>query len=60
MALVRRLSKIALRILLIGTGLVVLLACSGLAYRAYRQHQGEKALAIETANGIDEAMFIPI
>jgi pimeloyl-ACP methyl ester carboxylesterase len=58
--LARKLLKIALRVLLIVSGLVVVLACSGLAYRAYRQHQGEKALAIEAASGIDEAMFVPI
>jgi pimeloyl-ACP methyl ester carboxylesterase len=58
--LARKLLKIALRSLLMVIGLVVVLACSGLAYRAYRQHEGEKALAIATANGIDEAMFVPI
>jgi pimeloyl-ACP methyl ester carboxylesterase len=58
--LVRKLLKIALRILLIVSGLVVVLACSGLAYRGYRQHQGDKALAIGTAKAIDEGTFVPI
>jgi hypothetical protein len=37
-------------------GLLVILIFSALAYRAYRQRQNSNALAIHTANGIDEAM----
>jgi len=39
---------------------LVVLIGSGFAYRAYRQHQAEKALAIVTRNGIDEGMFVQI
>ena len=56
----KKVGKIAARLFLIVLVLLVVLACSGLAYRGYRHHQGDKALAIGTANGIDEAMFVPI
>jgi pimeloyl-ACP methyl ester carboxylesterase len=52
-----RIAQIALLSLL---GLIVVLILGALFYRAYRQHQNSAALAIHTANGIDEAMFVPI
>jgi pimeloyl-ACP methyl ester carboxylesterase len=51
----------AAKLILLGLlGLAVALVGSGLVYRAWRQHQADKALAIRTANGIDEAMFVSI
>lgn len=43
--------------------LVVFLATlvgAALAFRAYRQHQAAQAIAIHTANGIDEGMYVKI
>jgi pimeloyl-ACP methyl ester carboxylesterase len=40
--------------------IVVVAAVAAFGYRAWRQHEGEKALAISSPNGIDEAMFVPI
>lgn len=56
----KRVWKIAARILLIVFGLLIVSIGSGLSYRAYRQHQLDKAMRISTANGIDEAMFVKI
>lgn len=52
--------KIAAAILLSVFGLLSVAIASGLSYRAYRQHQLDKAMRIWTANGIDEAMFVKI
>jgi pimeloyl-ACP methyl ester carboxylesterase len=41
-------------------GLSLALIVSGLAYRGYRQYQSDKALSIDSANGIDEAMFVRV
>ena len=44
-------------------GLVVLIAvvvAAGFGYRAWRQYDGERQLAITTASGIDEATFIGV
>lgn len=43
--------------------LVVLLVAAALAgggYRAWRQHEGEQALAITAPNGIDEGLFVSV
>lgn len=52
--------KITARILVIVSSLVAVLLASGLGYRAYRQHQAEKTLAIKSLNGIDEGTFVRI
>lgn len=41
-------------------GITLVLTGSGFVYRAWHQHQADKALTIRAANGIDEAMFVPI
>lgn len=41
-------------------GTTPVLIGSGFAYRAWRQHRADKALVIHAANGIDEAMFLPV
>jgi pimeloyl-ACP methyl ester carboxylesterase len=46
--------------LLEALALVAALVCAALAYRAYRQHQNVRALAIRTPNAIDEALFVRI
>ena len=33
---------------------------SGLGFRAYRQHLGARALAINSSNGLQEAMYVKI
>lgn len=55
-----RVWTISKRVVLSLLGLGLVLIVSGLAYRAYRQHQSDKSLAIDSANGIDEAMFVRI
>jgi len=54
---IRKVAKLAL-----ASALAILLAAlaTGLVYRAYRQRQVEKLLAIDTPDGIDEAMFVKI
>jgi pimeloyl-ACP methyl ester carboxylesterase len=56
----RMMWKVARVVLLNLIGILVILIVSGLSYRAYRQHQNATALAINTPNGIDESMFVPI
>ena len=47
--------------LLLGFVVLVLTTAAALAgYRAWRQHEGEVALAIATPNGIDEGLFVPV
>jgi pimeloyl-ACP methyl ester carboxylesterase len=41
-------------------GFVGILIVAALSYRGYRQHQNASALAIHTANGFSESMFVPI
>jgi pimeloyl-ACP methyl ester carboxylesterase len=41
-------------------GVVLLLVAVGLGFRAYRQHENAKILAIHTPNGIQEGMYVPI
>jgi pimeloyl-ACP methyl ester carboxylesterase len=41
-------------------GVLVLLVISGLSWRALRQHRLSEAMAIHTANGIDERRFVRI
>src|SRR5712671_3970115 len=41
-------------------GLVAVIVGGVLAYRAYRQHQNVEALAIHTAHGIDESLFVKV
>jgi pimeloyl-ACP methyl ester carboxylesterase len=41
-------------------GFLLVLIGSGLAYRAYQQHEIAKTLSINTPNGIDEGMFVKI
>src|SRR5688572_8382235 len=46
---------------LLGLVLLVVATAAALAgYRAWRQHEGEQALAIATPNGIDEGLFVPV
>ena len=40
--------------------LVVVVAITGLSYRAWRQHEANDAIAITSSNGIDEATYVPI
>lgn len=40
--------------------LVLIAALSALGYRAYRQHEYAQVLAISSAAGIDERLFVPI
>jgi len=49
--------KFALLSMLAGA---ILLISLGLGFRAYRQHVNARILAIHTANGIQEGMFVPI
>ena len=56
----RTIWKVVKLILLSLFVLLVLLLAAGLAFRAYRQHQIAQALAIQTPNGIDEAMYVKI
>jgi pimeloyl-ACP methyl ester carboxylesterase len=47
--------------LLLGLVLLVVAAAAALGgYRAWRQHEGERALAIPAANGIDEGLFVDV
>ncbi len=39
---------------------VALAVCSGLGYRAWRQHEGEALMRIATPNGVDDALFVEI
>jgi pimeloyl-ACP methyl ester carboxylesterase len=41
-------------------GAVILLVALGLGFRAYCQHENAKILAIDTPNGIQEGMYLPI
>jgi pimeloyl-ACP methyl ester carboxylesterase len=52
--------KITRRVVLSLLGLVLALIGSGLAYRAYHQHQRDRAMAIESSNGIDKGLFVRI
>ncbi len=56
----RRLLKLAGRIALLGVALVVLAAGVLLSWRAFRQHANAKALAISSADGINESGFVEI
>jgi pimeloyl-ACP methyl ester carboxylesterase len=47
-------------VFLFGFALLVLLACTGLALRAHRQHVIARTIAIRTPNGIDERMYVNI
>src|SRR5262245_22281858 len=40
--------------------LLVLAVGTGLAYRAWRQHEGETAMRITTPNGVDDALFVEL
>jgi len=47
--------------LLLGVVLLVVVAAAALGgYRVWRQHEGERALAIPAPNGIDESMFVDV
>jgi pimeloyl-ACP methyl ester carboxylesterase len=47
--------------LLLGLVLLVVVAAAALgSYRAWRQHEGERALAITAPNGIDEGLFVDV
>jgi pimeloyl-ACP methyl ester carboxylesterase len=41
-------------------GLILATIAAGLAYRAFRHHEIARATAIDPANGVDEALFVPI
>jgi pimeloyl-ACP methyl ester carboxylesterase len=56
----RKIAKITMFTLLGLLGVVILLAALGLGFRAYRQHENAKILAIHTPNGIQEGMYVPI
>jgi pimeloyl-ACP methyl ester carboxylesterase len=56
----RKIAKITIFTLLGLLGVVLLLVALGLGFRAYRQHENAKILAIHTPNGIQEGMYIPI
>ncbi len=47
--------------LLLGLVLLVVVAAAAFGgYRAWRQHEGEQALAIDTPNSIDEGLFVTV
>ncbi len=46
--------------ILLIVGIPVLLAAGGLSWRAFRQHQISEAMAIHSANGIDERRYVRI
>ncbi len=56
----RKIAKITMFTLLGLFGAVLLLVAVGLGFRAYRQHENAKILAIHTPNGIQEGMYVPI
>ncbi|HKM89863.1 MAG TPA: alpha/beta hydrolase [Candidatus Acidoferrales bacterium] len=56
----RALLKVIIISLLSLFALVLLLVGAGLVFRAHRQHQIARALAIHTPNGIDEAMYVRV
>jgi pimeloyl-ACP methyl ester carboxylesterase len=56
----RKIKRIAKLIVLSFLGLALVLLGSGLGCRAYRQHQRDKAMVIDSFNGIDEATFVRI
>ena len=47
-------------LLLEALAVIAALACAALAYRAFRQYLNARAFAIQTRNGIDEALFVRI
>jgi pimeloyl-ACP methyl ester carboxylesterase len=56
----RRLLRIAKTTFLTVTVLAVLAIGSALGFRAYRQHLGALALAIQSPNGVQEGMYVKI
>jgi pimeloyl-ACP methyl ester carboxylesterase len=56
----RRFFAIAKTTLLVVAALAVLAIGSGLGFRAYRQHLGALALAIQSPNGVQEGMYVTI
>jgi pimeloyl-ACP methyl ester carboxylesterase len=53
--MLKRFGKVVLSVVL----LVVIAVAAFSGYRAWRQHEGEQALAITTPRGIDEGLFVP-
>ena len=51
--------KLLGKVLLFALLFVVIAAAALGGYRAWRQHEGEQALAITTPGGIDEGLFVP-
>jgi pimeloyl-ACP methyl ester carboxylesterase len=56
----RKIAKLTIFTLLGFLGVSILLGALGLGFRAYRQHENAKILAIHTPNGIQEGMYVPI
>jgi len=56
----RKIWKVTKRVVLCLLALLLVLASSGFAYRAYRHHKIGKATVIDTTKGIDEGLFVKI
>ena len=53
-----RMRSVFVRVSWVAVGLVLILAVTGLAFRAWRQHENAQAQYINKTNGIEEGLFV--